>query len=64
MKNRKSEALARRDFLKGAGLAGAAGAATVVLSGGTAKAAVPDKPRTSDYRESEHVVKYYETTRF
>lgn len=60
----KSETLARRDFLKGAGLAGVAGAATVALSGKTAKAAVPEQSQSSGYRETEHVMKYYEVSRF
>lgn len=58
------EKLDRRDFLKGAGLAGAAGAATVALSGKKAEAAVTEKRPGGAYRETEHVMKYYELSRF
>ena len=60
----KSEKLQRRDFLKGAGLAGAAGAATVALSGNDAKAAVVEAKPKGSYRETEHVMKAYELSRF
>ncbi len=63
-KTEKSDALARRDFLKGAGLAGAAGAATVALGGKKAAAATPEQLKTGGYRETEHVMKYYELSRF
>ncbi|MDA0998543.1 MAG: twin-arginine translocation signal domain-containing protein [Proteobacteria bacterium] len=60
----KTDALARRDFLKGASLAGAAGVATVALSGKQAKAAIPEHQKTGGYQETEHVMKYYELSRF
>lgn len=63
--NEKAETIARRAFLKGAGLAGAAGVATAALSGKTAVAAVPEAGKSGgDYRETEHVMKYYELSRF
>lgn len=60
----KSDTLARRDFLKGAGVAGAAGIATAALSGKEAQAALPETRKVSGYRETEHVMKYYELSRF
>lgn len=63
-KTEKSEKLDRRDFLRGAGLAGAAGAATVALSGKKAEAAMTEERQGGDYRETEHVMKYYELSRF
>jgi hypothetical protein len=63
-KSEKSETLARRDFLKGLGVAGAAGVATATLSGKPAEAALPEDRKTSGYRETEHVMKYYELSRF
>jgi len=60
----KSDALARRDFLKGAGVAGAAGIAAAAVSGKQAHAALPENRKTSGYRETEHVMKYYELSRF
>ncbi len=65
-KSKQPKSLLRREFLKKAGLAtGAAGAAAVVLSG-PAKAAMPtDSDGKSDgYRETDHVRKYYELSRF
>jgi hypothetical protein len=46
-KSEKSETLARRDFLKGLGVAGAAGVATATLSGKPAEAALPEDRKTS-----------------
>ncbi|MBO6947097.1 MAG: twin-arginine translocation signal domain-containing protein [Rhodospirillales bacterium] len=63
-KTEKSDSLARRDFLKGAGVAGVAGIATAALSGNEAQAALPEDRKTSGYRETEHVMKYYELSRF
>lgn len=63
-KTEKSEKLARRDFLKGVGVAGAAGVATTALTGKTAEAALPEDRKVSGYRETEHVMKYYELSRF
>lgn len=54
----------RRGFLKLAGLGTTAGVATAL--GGVANASeLPnDKPKGSGYRESEHVKRYYELTKF
>ncbi|MEQ8318646.1 MAG: twin-arginine translocation signal domain-containing protein [Rhodospirillales bacterium] len=60
----KSDTLARRDFLKGVGVAGAAGVATAALSGNQAQAALPEDRKSSGYQETEHVMKYYELSRF
>jgi hypothetical protein len=63
-KAEKSEKLDRRNFLKGAGVAGVAGVASVALSGKDAEAAVTEDRQGGDYRETEHVMKYYELSRF
>ncbi len=65
-KSKQPKSLLRREFLKTAGLAtGAAGAAAVVLSG-PAKAAMPTDSdgKSGGYRETDHVRKYYELSRF
>ena len=55
----------RREFLKAAGVTGAAaGAAAVVLSENKAHAAKPDGGQKVGYRETEHVKTYYELARF
>ncbi|MBM09609.1 MAG: formate dehydrogenase [Magnetovibrio sp.] len=55
----------RRDFLKAAGLTGAAaGVAAVALSENQAQAAKPDNGQKAGYRETEHVKTYYELARF
>ena len=55
----------RRDFLKAAGVTGAAaGAAAVALSGKNVAAAVPESGKKASYRETEHVKTYYELARF
>ncbi len=55
----------RRDFLKAAGITGgAAGVAAVALTSKSVIAAAPESRKTSGYRETEHVKKYYESTRF
>ncbi len=59
-KNKKS----RRDFLKAAGVTGGAAVAAVALSSKSVKAAVPESGKSSGYRETEHVKKYYELARF
>jgi anaerobic selenocysteine-containing dehydrogenase len=64
MAERKTET-SRRDFLKAAGVTGAAaGAAAVALSGKHVEAAAPDKAKKGAYRETEHVRTYYELARF
>ncbi len=60
----KSEKLARRDFLKGAGVAGVAGVAAAAVSGKKAEAAVSETAQESGYQETEHVMRYYELSRF
>ena len=55
----------RREFLKAAGVTGAAaGTAAVVLSENKAQAAKPDGGQKAGYRETEHVKTYYELARF
>ncbi len=55
----------RRDFLTAAGVAGgAAGVAAVALKTKSATAAAPESGKSSGYRETEHVKKYYELARF
>ncbi len=54
----------RRDFLKTAGLAGGAAAvAAVAVTPKSAKSAVPEGRKSSGYRETEHIRKYYESAR-
>ncbi len=61
----ETKSLRRRDFLKAAGVTGAAaGAAAVVLSGKTASAGTVDGVKTGGYQETEHVKTYYELARF
>ena len=66
LKMAKSETkTSRREFLKAAGLTGAAaGAAAVVLSESQAQAAKPAEDQQVGYRETEHVKTYYELARF
>jgi nitrous oxide reductase len=55
----------RRDFLKAAGVTGGvASVAAVALTSKSVTAAAPESGKTSGYRETEHVKKYYESTRF
>ena len=60
------KSLARRQFLKGAGTAGAVAgvAAAASLGGRKAQAATPVADDKSGYRETEHVSTYYELARF
>ena len=53
----------RRGFLKGAGFATVAAAATVV-SGDEAEAKSTESKDTSGYQETEHVHAYYEAAKF
>ncbi len=65
MAETKSKSLRRRDFLKVAGVTGAAaGAAAVVLSGKTASARMAGDVKSGGYQETEHVKTYYELARF
>ena len=55
----------RRDFLRAAGVTGAAaGAAAVALSGKNVEAAVSKDGKSAGYQETEHVRTYYELARF
>jgi hypothetical protein len=55
----------RRDFLKLAGLGTLAGAAAAVAGAPrTAEAATAKTPSAAGYRETEHVKKAYERSRF
>jgi len=57
--------LDRRGFLKGASVAGVAGVAAAPLSGKPASAGEPeDRKKASGYQETEHVMKFYELSRF
>lgn len=63
----KTGAMARREFLKTAGITtGAVGAAAAALAVKPATAATAPQTGTkyAGYRETEHVRKYYETARF
>ncbi len=66
MSNSKNpKAIPRREFLKSAGLTTGAVGAAAVLSGVPAEAATmpgADK-KSAGYRETEHVLKYYELAR-
>lgn len=65
MAKTEQKTLPRREFLKGAGVAGAAaGAAAVALTGTSASAASPETGEKAGYRETEHVNTYYELARF
>ena len=66
MSAKKNGSPSRRDFIKTAGLGvGVAAVTSGVLSSGGAEAA-PSLPtdKTTDYRETEHVKKYYESAQF
>ncbi len=67
MKKKEMASIGRRDFFRKAGLgAGAVSAAAAGLAAGTARAAEPSA-KTSEaagYRETAHVKKYYELSRF
>ena len=66
MSNTKNpKAIPRREFLKTAGLTTGALGAAAVLSGVPAEAAMPGTgKKNASYRETEHVLKYYELARF
>jgi hypothetical protein len=54
----------RREFLKLAGLGSVSGAAAMAGLAGSAKAAEAEAPSASGYRETPHVKKVYELSRF
>lgn len=61
--SKKTEGIGRRDFLRRAGIgAGAAGVAavTATIAPGQAEAAT-EPSRQAEYRETEHVKRYYAT---
>jgi len=63
----KKEAIdaGRRDFFKKAGLgAGAAAVAVTASKAGAVEVAATPSTKTSGYRETEHVKKFYELARF
>jgi hypothetical protein len=63
MKDRKLDRPARRELLKSVVL-GAAAVTTAGLASGTAKAAAPEAASDeADYRETDHVRRYYELAR-
>ncbi len=66
-KKKEKASVGRRDFFRKAGLGvGAAGAAAVGLSAKQSAAAEPAEsaPGSAGYRETAHVKKYYELSRF
>jgi hypothetical protein len=64
MKGRSEKVIAdRRGFLKLAGAGVATGSAIVTGTAGEVKAAPADKKVDGDYRETEHVRRYYELAR-
>ena len=64
MADKSEKTLPRREFLKAAGITGAAAGAAVALSGKSADAATIETGQGSGYQETEHVMKYYELARF
>ncbi len=65
MKERDRRSVPRRDFLKLAGLGGVAGAVAAVSgTQGAAAAVATEGKRASGYRETAHVRKFYELSRF
>ena len=66
MSEREAAGVNRRDALRVGGLGLGAAAATVVAGGGVAKAEGGDVDAKGGlgYRETDHVKRFYETTRF
>ena len=67
MRQKMSKTIPRRDLLRVAGLsAGAAGVTAAALSGGPAKATKPSEVGSgkTKYRETEHIRKFYDSTRY
>jgi hypothetical protein len=67
MGKKETAAINRRDFFRKASLGvGVAGAAAAGLSASNAKAAEPDADASkgAGYRETAHVKKFYELSRF
>ena len=65
-KKQATGSIARREFLKTAGIAGAAAGLAVAAGTGPAQAdrAPQDAPKGLGYQETEHVRTYYELARF
>ncbi len=67
MSKKQTAAIDRRDFFRKASLGvGVAGAAVAGISASKAKAAAPDTDASkgAGYRETAHVKKFYELSRF
>ncbi len=65
MSKKEATAMGRRDFFRKATLgAGAAGVAAVGLTAKESEAASPSQEAGAGYRETEHVKKIYELSRF
>ena len=63
--DKMKKSLPRRDFLKAVGVTGGvAGVAAIALTSKSVNAAAPESGKSSGYRETEHVKKYYELARF
>jgi hypothetical protein len=59
------KSVARRDFFRKAGFGvGAAGVAAVTLKSEAKAAESVDSPKGSGYRETDHVKKFYQLSRF
>lgn len=67
MTTKEGKSIDRRSFFKSAGVGAGAigGAAVLAVAGKDADAAEPVKsPTAAGYRETEHVKKYYELSKF
>lgn len=63
--DRERDGLARRDFLRTAGLGAVAGVGAVALGGGNdAEADAPSDTAKGRYRETDHVRQVYDLSRF
>jgi hypothetical protein len=62
---KEAKSVDRRDFFRKAGFGvGAAGVAAVALKGEAKAAETVDAPEGSGYRETDHVKKFYQLSRF
>jgi hypothetical protein len=59
---RKSPALTRRGFMRGAAL-GSVGAVTVAVGAQSAEAAKPEQAPAGRYTETDHIRSYYRSAR-
>jgi hypothetical protein len=67
MSKKEVKSMDRRNFFKSAGVGAGAigGAAALAVAGKDAEAAEPVKsPTAAGYRETDHVKKYYELSKF